>query len=232
MWDTDIRSEYLSNQVVQAIDSYLNRNDIKVFTELHNELKRVFPELNEGQIWNLIGLFVSVYTSKSVEKTELAITAPASFRLKSRKIYEVVESMLDGAERNITLTGYAVSDYFTEMINLIIEKSTKGVYTRLYVNDYDKQKNQLKKLMDYRSKFLRIFNYQKNADDSMAALHAKAIVVDEKQLLVSSANLSYHGMQGNIEMGIRIESQEKARQVEDLLKELVRMKTFTELRKD
>jgi phosphatidylserine/phosphatidylglycerophosphate/cardiolipin synthase-like enzyme len=118
------------------------------------------------------------------------------------------------------------------MINLIIEKSTKGVYTRLYVNDYDKQKNQLKKLMDYRSKFLRIFNYQKNAEDSMAALHAKAIIVDEKQLLVSSANLSYHGMQGNIEMGIRIESQEKAKQVEDLLKELVRMKTFTELRKD
>ena len=232
MWNTDLRSEYISNQVVQAIDSYLNRNDIKVFIDVHKELERVYPELNKGQIWNLIGLLVSVYTSKSVEKTELVITAPASFRLKSRKIYKVVESMLDGAEHSITLTGYAVSEYFTEMIDLIIEKSTKGVYTRLYVNDYDKQKNQLKKLIDYRSKFLRIFNYQRNAEDAMAALHAKTIVVDEKQLLVSSANLSYHGMQGNIEMGIRIESLEKAKQVEDLLKELVRMKTFIELRKD
>ena len=66
----------------------------------------------------------------------------------------------------------------------------------------------------------------------MAALHAKTIVVDEKELLVSSANLSYHGMQGNVEMGIRLVSDDKAKQVESLLKEMVGMKIFKELRKD
>ena len=34
----------------------------------------------------------------------------------------------------------------------------------------------------------------------MAALHAKLIVSDVKKSLVSSANLSYHGVQGNMEI--------------------------------
>ena len=81
------------------------------------------------------------------------------------------------------------------------------------------------------NKLRRVFDYQKQ-DDEMAALHAKTIVVDEKELLVSSANLSYHGMQGNVEMGIRLVSEDKAKQVESLLKEMVGMKVFKELRKD
>ena len=60
----------------------------------------------------------------------------------------------------------------------------------------------------------------------MAALHAKLIVSDVKKSLVSSANLSYHGMQGNIEMGFLIESHEKAKQIEEVMKEMVRMKVF------
>ena len=60
----------------------------------------------------------------------------------------------------------------------------------------------------------------------MAALHAKMIVVDECKSLISSANLSYHGMEGNIEAGIYIESEEKAREIEELLKNLKRLKVF------
>ena len=63
----------------------------------------------------------------------------------------------------------------------------------------------------------------------MAALHAKVLVIDRKVSLVSSANLSYHGMQGNIEMGILLQSQEKARKIEALLKELKKMKVFSRI---
>ena len=62
--------------------------------------------------------------------------------------------------------------------------------------------------------------YQKQEDDKMAALHAKLIVSDVKKSLVSSANLSYHGMQGNIEMGFLIESHDKAKQIEEVMKEM------------
>lgn len=112
------------------------------------------------------------------------------------------------------------------MLNVIIRKSQQGVYVRLYVNDMEKKKAALDRLLAYKSCFLQVYEYQKQEDDKMAALHAKLLVSDAKKSLVSSANLSYHGMQGNVEMGFLIESMEKAKQIEEVMKELIRMKVF------
>ena len=231
MWDSNIRLELISSEIIQAIEAFCVRNDSKVFGTVITNLKKEFPSLSEQEIWQIIGLCVNVYSGKEAEKAELAITAPISFKLKARKINEVITNMIQDSQKSITLTGYSVSDYFSEMIDLIISKSQQGIYVRLYLNDYEKHKTNLKRLMDLRTKHLRVFDYQKQ-DDEMAALHAKTIVVDEKELLVSSANLSYHGMKGNVEMGIRLVSEDKAKQVESLLKEMVGMKVFKELRKD
>ena len=231
MWDSNIRLELISSEIIQAIEAFCVRNDSKVFGTVITNLKKEFPSLSDQEIWQIIGLCVNVYSGKEAEKAELAITAPISFKLKARKINEVITNMIQDSQKSITLTGYSVSDYFSEMIDLIISKSQQGIYVRLYLYDYEKHKTNLKRLMDLRTKHLRVFDYQKQ-DDEMAALHAKTIVVDEKELLVSSANLSYHGMQGNVEMGIRLVSEDKAKQVESLLKEMVGMKVFKELRKD
>lgn len=231
MWDSNIRLELISSEIIQAIEAFCVRNDSKVFGTVISNLRKEFPSLSDQEIWQIIGLCVNVYGGKEAEKAELAITAPISFKLKARKINEVITNMIQDSQKSITLTGYSVSDYFSEMIDLIISKSQQGIYVRLYLNDYEKHKTNLKRLMDLRTKHLRVFDYQKQ-DDEMAALHAKTIVVDEKELLVSSANLSYHGMQGNVEMGIRLVSDDKAKQVESLLKEMVGMKIFKELRKD
>lgn len=63
----------------------------------------------------------------------------------------------------------------------------------------------------------------------MAALHAKLLVSDTKKSLVSSANLSYHGMRGNVEIGFLLESPKKAKQIEEVMKELVWMKVFVKI---
>ena len=67
-------------------------------------------------------------------------------------------------------------------------------------------------------------------EETKNIFHAKLIVSDVKKALVSSANLSYHGMQGNVEMGFLIESHDKAKQIEEVMKEMVRMKVFSKLR--
>lgn len=63
----------------------------------------------------------------------------------------------------------------------------------------------------------------------MAALHAKVIVVDQAETLITSANLSYHGQEGNIELGTRIVSPEIAKQVDDVFTKLLFSKVFVEV---
>lgn len=188
------------------------------------ELRNHFTNCSEEEITDIISLCMKMYSSKKIEHAELVLTAPDSFRVKALRTKDTMRNMIENTEKSLTITGYSISDYFAEMLDVIIKKSQQGVYVRIYVNDIEKQKEALDRLMSYRSRFLQIYEYQKQEDDKMAALHAKLIVSDVKKSLVSSANLSYHGMQGNIEMGFLIESHDKAKQIEEVMKEMVRMK--------
>ena len=63
----------------------------------------------------------------------------------------------------------------------------------------------------------------------MSALHAKVICVDQQKTLITSANLSYHGQEGNIELGTLIEYRKTAKQVDDLFTKLLFNKVFVEI---
>lgn len=184
------------------------------------ELRNHFTNCSEEEITDIISLCMKMYSSKKIEHAELVLTAPDSFRVKVLRTKDTMRNMIENTKKSLTITGYSISDYFAEMLDVIIKKSQQGVYVRIYVNDIEKQKEALDRLMSYRSRFLQIYEYQKQEDDKMAALHAKLIVSDVKKSLVSSANLSYHGMQGNIEMGFLIESHDKAKQIEEVMKEI------------
>ena len=84
------------------------------------------------------------------------------------------------------------------------------------------------KLIRYKGRFLKIYDYS-NDEDKMAALHAKVISVDMTRTLITSANLSYHGQQGNIELGTLIESAGIARQLDNVLTQLIFKKVFKEI---
>ena len=125
------------------------------------------------------------------------------------------------------ITGYSLSSYFSELVDTIIQKSQRGVFVKFFVNDIDNQP-EFEKVLRYKGRFLKVYNYRQD-EDKMAALHAKVISVDQKQTLITSANLSYHGQMGNIEIGTLVESKQIARQIEDVFTKLVFSKVFEEV---
>lgn len=231
MWDSSIRVDYIAGLVKDAIENYLVNEDDSSFTNAIIELKKCFSDCSEKEVMDILNICVQLYSAKQAEPIELVLTAPDSFRVKALRTKETLWKLIEEAEKSLTITGYAVSEYFSDVLDMIIRKSQQGVYVRLYINDMEKQKPSLERLLAYKSRFLQLYEYQKQEEDIMAALHAKIIVSDARRSLVSSANLSYHGMQGNIEMGFLIESSDKANQIEQILKEMVRMKIFTKYEK-
>ena len=95
-----------------------------------------------------------------------------------------------------------------------------------FINNIGDQKN-VDKLLRYKGRFLRIYNYA-SGNDRMSALHAKVISVDKKETLITSANLSFHGQEGNIELGTHIQSEQIANQVKDIFTQMVFKKIFVE----
>lgn len=229
MWNTSVKIEYITGLIADALEKYSVNGVIVEFNQVFIELKKHFKNCSDEEITDIISLCMKMYSSRKIEHADLVLTAPDSFRVKTLKTKDTLHKLIEKTEKSLTITGYSISDYFADMLDVIIKKSQQGVYVRLYVNDIEKQKDVLDRLMAYRSRFLKVYEYEKQEDDKMAALHAKLIVSDVKKLLVSSANLSYHGIQGNVEMGFLIESHDKAKQIEDVMKEMVRMKVLCEL---
>lgn len=226
MWYTSVKIEYIAGLIVDALENYSINGVNAQFNQVGTELRNHFTNCSDEEITDILSLCMRMYSSKKIEHVDLVLTAPDSFRVKSLKTRDTMCKLIENTKKSLTITGYSISDYFADMLDVIIKKSQQGVYVRMYVNDVEMQKDVLDRLMSYRSRFLQVYEYHKQEDDKMAALHAKLIVSDIKKSLISSANLSYHGMQGNVEMGFLIESFDKAKQIEEVMKEMVRMKVF------
>ena len=161
------------------------------------------------------------------DKVSLVVTVPPLFSINTRTTMNVVRTMLEEANSSIIITGYSMSSYFADLVDVIIQKSQRGIFVKFFVNDINGQ-DSFDKLLRYKGRFLKIYNY-KNSEDAMAALHTKMISVDQNNTLITSANLSYHGQQGNIELGMLAESKMIARQLDDMFTKLIFAKIFTDL---
>lgn len=229
MWYPSIKADYLSALISQAISDFSVTKQESVFDNTLSELKKIYPRCTEDEILSILQLCINLVNAEKKEHTELVITCPDSFEIKSRKIRNVIKELLESSTESITFTGYSISDYFEDMVDTIIRKSQQGIYVTLYVNNAAKQN--LDRLIAYQGTYLKIYEYEKNEEDKMAALHAKIIVVDKRHSLVSSANLSYHGLKGNVELGLLIHSEEKGKQIINVFKELTKMKIFKKYEK-
>ncbi len=223
-----LRTELIYDTIKSEILAINEGNVTKAFFPKSIELvKKEYPQLEEEQVLSIIELVGNALLEKR-EKISLVATVPLAFSLKTKRIQNVAEELIRNAKKSILLTGYSVSGFILKIIDLLIEKSQKGVLVKIFFNDLQSQSS-VKKILEYRSKFLQVYDYT-NREDKMAALHAKIIVVDKKETLISSANLSYHGMSGNIEIGTCISSEKIAMQIEELFKDLLFNKTFRAVR--
>jgi len=189
-------------------------------------IKKRYPSLSEREAVEIHKLVATAATPHK-DIASLIVTAPPSFAIRNKLTKIVVDDMISNAQKSILITGYSLSEYFQDVMEKIIQKSQQGVLVKFYVNNIENQKC-FDRLCAYQGRFLKIYNYPKH-NDVMSALHAKVISVDQTETLITSANLSYHGQEGNIELGTHIVSNEIAKQVEQLFTQLLFSKVFEEI---
>lgn len=229
MLSGNIRRELVYNAIIDEFNA-IGRGDFdkSSFPKSTALISQTFSgKLNDAEIFSIVELVLKSYLENRKEKIELITTAPPSFLLKTKRINNAVNEIVENAKKSLLITGYSISEFVEDIIDTIIEKSQRGLFVKVFINDLSKQKS-IDKLLRYQGKFLQLYNYANN-DDKMAALHAKIILADGERAIISSANLSYHGMSGNIEMGTLISSVKLGKQIEEFFKSLVFQKVFNKV---
>lgn len=149
----------------------------------------------------LIGATAGISGDRQPQLVWTAPGAPAA----ARGTPQVASEMLKEAARTAIVVGYSLTKAAAPFIAELAEATRRGVTCTLVA---DRMEDKLSTLSSHWPSDIGLppmWSRPPSQDDEQSALHAKFIVVDSRRLLVTSANLTYHGFHGNIELGVLLE---------------------------
>ena len=137
---------------------------------------------------------------------ELVATLPLGVPGIARSTAQVLREMLRPRVEEVILLGYEITD---RNIMRALAKAAQNGASVIMICDRERGAAD-NTLVDWPSSVPapRVF-VDKRRDDGApyAKMHAKCLLVDSSDLLVTSANFTFHGLHGNIEIGLRVSGQ-------------------------
>jgi phosphatidylserine/phosphatidylglycerophosphate/cardiolipin synthase-like enzyme len=150
---------------------------------------------------------------------EFVATLPGFLANSARSTAQVIREMLESAGRSVIALGYEISD--STVIGHIHETARRADITLIC----DRSRGSGPALLEtWPSNIPRPRIFQECVRDdasAYASMHGKALLVDGHDLLLTSANFTFHGLHGNIELGVRLRGG-PARRAVDVFSEILR----------
>jgi len=144
---------------------------------------------------------------------EIAWTYPGG-SVGARTTAAVAKEVIDSSQRTLLVVGYSVTvdedmiGMAAQSIQAVAQAAERGVVVTAVLH---RNVNRDAFLAAWRPSTPppSIFSWPQ-ADDDKASVHAKILIADRRSALVTSANLTYHGFERNIEMGLHVTGQPAA----------------------
>jgi phosphatidylserine/phosphatidylglycerophosphate/cardiolipin synthase-like enzyme len=134
---------------------------------------------------------------------EFVATLPPETPGIARPTEHVVREMIERAVKEIILLGYELTD--GELVILLAAASSRGANVIIICDRSRGGAMRVSEAWPAGTTRPRIFHDRQRPDSARyASMHAKCLLVDGRDLLVTSANFTFHGLHGNIEIGVRL----------------------------
>ena len=195
----DLESTQLS-VLKKILDAFSSTDDLNICLDYLNQLKKI--------------------SSQNEDNTQLVWTGPLIYNQNADNTSRVMIEMIDSSSTSITVVGYLIQSGTKEIFQSLKSASQRGVRIRFIFNHAESFFQKIEKLWKD-DNLPVIYTYKpKNVDTS---LHAKVLIVDSRDILVTSANLTNYGINENIELGIRYKGK-LANDAEKLFDSLIQKK--------
>lgn len=150
-----------------------------------------------------------VYTKATSEQsTELVWTGPTTPFVSTRRTEQALLQVINAAERMLFITSFVAYDVST-IVKALNAATDRGVVISMLLELSQDQGGSI--TFDAISKMRKLVPgvklyawHEKNATFSDGRVHAKVAVADNKTCFVTSANLTGHAMEKNMEAGLLV----------------------------
>jgi cardiolipin synthase len=156
----------------------------------------------------LTGASSAYHRAKAEQEIELVWTGPSSKLVATRKTEQALLQVIDAAKERLFMTSFVAYDV-SSVMKALIRAIGRGVKVSMLLEASDEHGGNLS--FDALGKMktalpaARIFSWaDKTSDFADGSVHAKIAVADEDLCFISSANLTGHAMERNMEAGVLI----------------------------
>ena len=173
----------------------------------------------------LVGASYAYHKAKMEQSIELVWTGPSSELVATRKTEQALLEVIDSARQELFLTSF-VAYKVESVIKALAEALERGACVSILLESSERHGGDLsvdsiKKMRESLAKATIYYWEKKDGDFIGGKVHAKAVVADAKTCFISSANLTGHAMEKNMEAGVLIRGGNVPNQLHRHLKAMV-----------
>jgi len=224
-------------EIINSIPQISTRQIINAFFQYWLEK---YPGVSPGQIGFTLQTIIISDDMRNDQQGDINLiwTGPKTEHFTLRRIDQTLLDIIRSCTNEVFLVSFAV--YKIPPLILEIEEAIRrGVKFKFLLETPETSEGKISH--DPRSSFSSLIsdfsdffiwpheNRPLSARGNRGVLHAKIAIGDEKHLLLSSANLTQHAMELNMEMGVYIENGDLPKRVALHLKEIIRMANIIKL---
>jgi cardiolipin synthase A/B len=167
------------------------------------------------------------------QSTELVWTGPTTPFVSARRTEQALLQVINAAEQNLIITSFVAYDVST-IVRALNAASNRGVFISMLLELSQDHGGSI--TFDAIGKMrtlvpnARVYAWRDKADPySDGRVHAKVAVADGRMCFITSANLTGHAMEKNMEAGVLISGGAVPRQLHEHLKSLVDTKFVSQV---
>ena len=152
------------------------------------------------------GLAAKSHTSESTNEMEIVWTGPRKISAGIRNTKPVIEEMLKSAKQGetVTIIDYRITSNAESIVDELNTCLESGVHVDLIVDKSHVNETELRKCFAEKSLTKPTIYTRKDKESKFYKVHAKVIIIHDRQMLVSSANLTELGTEVNFEIGLLV----------------------------
>ena len=176
------------------------------------------------------GLDAKRVFSRNADRIEIVWTGPRSISAGIRSTKPVMEEMLESARpgEKVTIIGYRITSGAESIIDCLNSCLKRGVGIDIIMDKNRYNEDEVKRCFPGKGPAHPRIYTRKDAEDGYYKVHAKVIAVHDRQMLVSSANLTELGTEVNFEIGL-LASGPIVKKMIDVVEKMIDDKYFSEI---
>ena len=166
------------------------------------------PDIDDDTLYGMfaVGMDTKSIHEKNKNNLEIVWTGPRNISAGIRNTKPVIEEMLKSAkvDETVTIVDYMITSNAESIVDELKSCLNDGVKVDMILDNNSKNRMHLKKCFAEKSLTRPRILIRKEKESNFYKVHAKIIIIGNREMLLTSANLTELGTEVNFEMGLLV----------------------------